>query len=127
MNSYNPLELLTMTSVAKRLSVADNETAIRWLRKNKVPVHRVGVKNLCYQIDFDHAAAKQLVNQICIDYPNDWEKALEEIIPHEPLLRKILRNLDKSRTLKPKKKKFKEVLPTSKDEENVFNKLSSLL
>jgi len=115
-----------MSSVAERLSLADNESASKWLRKNKVPIHRVGVKNVCYQIHFDHAAVKPLVNHILKDNQDDWENALKEIIPHKPLLSVVLRNLDKSRVLAPKKERFKKVVPTNKDEEKLFNKLSSL-
>lgn len=124
---YNPLELLSMSSVAERLSFADNESAINWLRKNKVPVHRVGVKNLCYQIDFDHAAAKPLVNQILKDHPQDWETVLEEIIPNDILLRKIIRNLPTSRVLSQAvTRRHKQVVPTNKNEEKLFKMLSSL-
>lgn len=115
-----------MTSVAERLSLADNESAGRWLRKNEVPIFKVGVKNLCYQIDFDYATAKPFVSQTLKDYPNDWERVLKETIQYEPLLRKILRNIEQQMRLVPTTKNLKRVIPLNKREKDLFKKLSSL-
>lgn len=115
-----------MTSIAERLSLADSESAGRWLRKNEVPIYKVGVKNLCYQIDFDYAAAKPFVNQTLKDYPNDWEQVLNETIQHEPLLCKILRGIEQHTGPLHTNKKIKKVIPLNEKEKSLFKKLSSL-
>ncbi len=74
MYSSGHLDEITPNDLATILKVGTVATALRWLEKNGIQIHKRCKKNIACKFEVDVAIDKQFVKGLMKKYPSNWEE-----------------------------------------------------
>ncbi|NMH28056.1 hypothetical protein [Flavobacterium silvaticum] len=92
-----PLALVPMTEVARRISLKDSEAAKRWCLQQKLSVHRFARRDFVYEFDLEFAVTKPFVLNLQLKHPNEWLNILKDVLDCDVLYNYFLLNLEQTR------------------------------
>lgn len=112
-------DLLTIAEVASKLKLKDNDSAIKWLKKQGISIHKIP-KNVVYKIEVDCAISKPLLVDLKIKYPANWNSIFRGICNNVALYEMVVSQVGDPIVLRPTTK----VLPRNNKEKELLKRLT---
>lgn len=111
--------ILSLKDVGELIHRKDSECIKKWLRFNKVTIHRLGNLTFVYQIDFECAMMLPHVKDFKRKYPTQWEAYYQKTIKDEALFNLIMLRMEVDINYQPTTK----VKRRTQSDEKLYQKL----
>lgn len=74
------LSILTISEVAVKLKLTNNEAAKKWLEKRGICIHKFSKQNLVYEIEVICEIDKPFVKILRLKYPMEWKNIYRRLV-----------------------------------------------
>jgi hypothetical protein len=119
-NEHGHLAMISVNKVAEYLGFKRTATD-NWINDNDIETHRIGGRNMVFQIEVDVAIDKIYVKTLIKKYPNSWEEKYHDVAKDRIVCQQVIELL-KGESWRPPTTK---VIAVSESDNKILKRLSA--